>query len=370
MSHRYFLCTALLAAGAVRLHALTLDQSVVDFASDSDNYNLISFGSTTLSGSSEVYGGIAVGGNLDLGGTYTIASSSSFSTGSNPSLYVNGQLSLNGNSMQNNGYASLPNLTGGWTWNATEKRLTNSSGNYLGMNSSNSYASDNPIDNPIPSGWNWTTQQSNYTAIAAGLDSGSVGSDTVSVNNSQQLVFSTTITSGVAVFDLDAADLSGGDSYNGSSFDNIVFNIPSGVDYVINVTGESSVTLFNNNISFTGSGNNYNNLLWNFGTATSVAIDASSSFYGSIVAPAATVTANAVIQGQVVADSFDDCGVELEDDSFTPVSVLVPESSAFAVGVLVLCGAVAGRTYLVRRKAAAQDQARAAFVPLAKSVSK
>jgi choice-of-anchor A domain-containing protein len=360
-------CAAFFAVAAARAQAQSVAQDLQNFVTYSDTYNLITFGNTTLGGSSDTQGGIAVGGNLSLGGSWTIASQ--VSADPNPSLYVAGQLTLNGTSMQNNGYASLPGLNpNDWTWNSSQKELTGSDGT-LEMNSSDSRASTNPIDNPIPSGWNWTTEQNEYDSISTSLARASTNG-TISVSGGN-LDFNTTVTSGVAVFDLDAADLSG-NSYNGNSFSNIQISVPTGVDYVINVTNlASGQTLFGSGANF-NSGSNDNQLLWNFegpseGTG-SVTISDGGNFYGSVLAPKVSITDDTTVDGQVVADSFDDCGVELHDSDFS--DVLVPEPSAFAIGVLALCAAAVVPAVISRRRAAARAQARAALVPLANSVSK
>ncbi len=345
---RTLVCGLLVAGAAGRAQAQSVAQDVDNFATYSESYNLITFGNTTFGGSSDTQGGIAVGGNLSLGGSWTIASQ--VGAGSNPSLYVAGQVTLSGTSMLNNGYASLPALNpGDWTWNGTQKELTGGGG-ALEMNSSASQASTDPIDNPIPSGWNWSTEQSEFNSISTSL-AGAATDGTISVD-SQNLEFSTSVTSGIAVFDLDAADLSG-NSYNGESFSDIQINVPAGVDYVINVTNlAAGQTLFGSGANF-NSGTNDDQLLWNFvgpssGTG-SVTISDGGNFYGSVLAPNVAITDNTTVDGQVVAESFDDSGNELHDDTFA--SVLVPESSAFALGALALCAGAVVRAVAGRRKA-------------------
>jgi len=364
---RRLLCAIFAAGAAACAHAQTIAQDVNNFATDSDAYNLISFGSTTLAGSSDTQGGIAVGGALSIGGSWTIASQSA--PGTDPSMYVAGSLSLSGNTMVNNGYASLPGLGSGWTWNSSQKELTGGGGT-LSMNSSASQASTNPIDNPIPTGWNWSTEQSDYDSISTSLADASTNG-TISVN-SQNLVLTTSVTSGVAVFDLDAAELSSG-SYDGNALSNIQINVPTGVTYVINVTNLSAgQTLFGSGVNF-NSGTNDDQLLWNLVGPTSgtgsVTISNGGYFYGAVLAPDVAITDDTTVQGQVVADSFDDTGVELHDDTFTPTAALVPESSLFPYGALVLCIAAVGRVVMVRRKAA-RTAHRPDLLPLAKKLSK
>jgi choice-of-anchor A domain-containing protein len=276
--------------------------------------------------------------------------------------------------MENQGYATLTGITtgtapGDWTWNSSTKQLTKGS-DELTMNSSDARASTNPTANPIPPGWSWSAEQTEYDNISTSLAGMSVGSDTISVDGGGNLQFNTTVTSGVAVFDLDAS-LFCGNQYNGQTVNNVSINVPTGVNYVINVTGLTQGEALFSGVNF-NSGTNDSSVLWNLeptGGVTAVTIDNGGNLYGSVLAPTLNVTDDTTIDGQVVADSFTDNGVELHDDTFTPEQVLVPESSAFALGALALCGVAVGRALLVRRRAA-RAQPRAALVPLASSVSK
>ncbi len=331
-------------AAVARGQVSVIDSDVNAFAAYARNYNLISLGNVDLSGSSDTQGGIAVGGNLSISGAWTIAST--FSDSPDPSLFLNGQLSLGGNTTyENNGYASTKNLTGTWTWDATQKRLTGSSGT-LDMNSSDPKASIDPRLNSGPTGWNWTTETSEFDTISTSLGTqAQTAGASISVSGGN-LDFNSTATSGVVVFDLDATKLSG-NAYNGTSFSNIQINVPTGVDYVINVLHlADGQTLFGSGANF-NSGTNDDQLLWNFvDTGSSdigVTISDGGNFYGSVLAPKVNITDNTTIDGQVVAASFTDCGVELHDLDFT--SVVVPEARTFALWAVGLCGAavVAGR---------------------------
>jgi choice-of-anchor A domain-containing protein len=373
-SSRYFACAALLAAFAARGRAQSTLQELNYFANYSDTYNLISFGNVALNGSSDTQGGIAVGGNLSIGGSWTIAST--YSTDPDPSLFVAGSLSIGSGTMENEGYATLTGITTGtasnqWTWSSSAKKLTsNTGGQVLSMNSSDSRASDDPTHNPIPPGWSWSTEQSEFDSVSTSLAGASVGSDTISVDSGGNIQFNTTVTHGVAVFDLDAAQLCG-NQLNGQTIQNFAVNVPSGVNYVINVTGLTQNEDLFSGITF-NSGSNDSNLLWNLESTTGVTgvtIDPNGNLYGAVLAPTLNVTDDTTINGQVVADSFTDNGVELHDTTFTPEAVLVPEPSGFALGALALCGALIAHGLIVRRRAV-RNQPRAALVPLASSVSK
>jgi choice-of-anchor A domain-containing protein len=363
---------AALAGAPGALRAQTLIGDLDNFAADTGQYNLLAFGNVDLEGSSDTQGGIAVGGNLTIGGSWTIASQTA--PGSNPALYLNGSLSLSGTTHLNNGYAATPNVNAGsggsgrsfsfgrghgggatWNWDSRNNELytgDENSGNALSTaNSSAAYAHDNPVANPTPQDWDWSSLQSSLEAVSSDLG-GATANGTISVSG-QNLVFSppSGMTSGVAVFTLDASQLSG-DYYGGQRISNIQINVPSGIDYVINVINLANTqTLFGSGINF-NSGANDDQLLWNFvgdqycDPGTSVTIGGGGNFYGSVLAPGSTVTASTTINGQVVANDFTDTGVELHDAGFNAVQVLVPEAGTFAWWALALCGAAV----LLRRR--------------------
>jgi choice-of-anchor A domain-containing protein len=189
---------------------------------------------------------------------------------------------------------------------------------------------------------------SNFASISAGLSrAAATGSISVSAQN---LLFSTNQTSGVVVFSLDASSLSG-NTYNGQTFSNLQINVPTGVNYVINVVNiASGQTLFGSGVNF-NAGLNNSQLLWNFEGSSNFTLSAGGNFYGSILAPASTITDNTTINGQVVASAFVDQGVELHDTDFAVVSAVVPESRAFAGWAAGLCLAgVAFHRRLLRRR--------------------
>jgi len=326
---------AILVGGAAFGQSVVTD--VGTFANDVRNYNLITLGNATLSGSSDTQGGIAIGGNLTFGGSWTIASNVGTGSATDPSLYVNGQMTLSGTDYLNNGYASTPNLTGSWNWNSGQKNFTGGGGTLHINASDSSYDSSSPKTNPAPSGWNWTTLASSFNSISSGL-AAATPTGTIAVSGGN-LNFNSSATSGVVVFDLDASKLSGA-TYNGSSFSNIQISVPTGVNYVINVLNLcDGQTLFGSGVNF-NSGTNDDELLWNFSQTTNVNVSLGGNFYGAILAPDVNITDSTTINGQVVADSFTDNGVELHDTDFVPVAGLVPEPRTFALWTLALCGAM------------------------------
>lgn len=332
--HLFALALAIGAAGAV--HASSVVSDLSSFSADVRNYNLVTLGNATLNGSSDTQGGIAIGGNLTIGGSWTIASNSSDDP--NPSLYINstGTLSLNGTTYLNNGFASIASATtaNGWTWNSPNQKDLSGHGGSLDMNSADAKASIDPDLNAAPTGWNWSTISSNLTSISSDLAGASVGSNTITVDSGGNLSLNTTQTSGIVVFDLDASQL--GSTY--SNLKNIQINVPTGVNYVINVLNLcDNETLFDS-VNF-NSGTNDDQLLWNFSQTTNVTVDLGGNFYGSILAPNVNITDDTTINGTVVADNFTDNGVELHDsDEF--VDLNVPEPRTFALWAVGLCGAV------------------------------
>jgi choice-of-anchor A domain-containing protein len=181
---------------------------------------------------------------------------------------------------------------------------------------------------------------------------------TISVNSSNLVLTpnSTPATDATVIFTLDASKLSG-NSYNGQSISNIAINVPTDVNYVINVINLGTNTTLFSGASF-NSGSNDNQLLWNFEGSGTVNLG-SGSWYGSILAPSATVTnnGNTTENGQVVANAFTDNNTELHYQGFTAVAVVVPEPMTFALWGVALCGAA----IVVRRKLVSSASAAAAI---------
>jgi choice-of-anchor A domain-containing protein len=332
--HLCGLALAIGAAGAV--HASSVVSDLAAFSGDVRNYNLVTLGNATLNGSSDTQGGIAIGGNLAINGAWTIASNEGDDP--NASLYINstGTLTLSGTTTLNNGFASIASATtaNGWTWNSPNGKDLSGHGGTLAANSSDPKASIDPDLNAAPTGWSWSTESSSLTSISSDLAGASVGSNTITVDGGGNLDLNTTQTSGIVVFDLDASKL--GSTYAGLK--NISIDVPTGVNYVINVLNLcDNQTLFDN-VNF-NSGTNDDQLLWNFSQTTNMTVDLGGNFYGSILAPNINITDDTTINGTVVADNFVDNGVELHDsDEF--VDLNVPEPRTFALWAMGLCGVV------------------------------
>ena len=103
--------------------------------------------------------------------------------------------------------------------------------------------------------------------------------------------------SGLNVFDVSAADISGKN--------NLVLDAPTGSSALINVSG-SSISLLNQ--GFAVQGVDPSKVLFNFTDATSLSLGGI-SIYGSILAPSAAVNfSNGQLNGLLVAKSFDGNG--------------------------------------------------------------
>jgi len=264
--------------------------------------------------------------------------------------------------MLNSGYASLPHLTGSWSWNASQDTLTGGGGALSSINAGSSRSGTDPRLNPAPTGWNWSTLSSSFVAISNTLAAAtSNGTITIS-GQTMSFVAPTGMTSGVAVFTLNAALLNG-NQYNGTTFSNVQFNVPNNIDFVINVINAAGNTIFGTGVNF-NSGGNYDQLLWNIEptmsgghpVTTSVSLGNGGDFYGSVLAPEVEISnaCNAIIDGQVVAQTFEDDGAELHYLGFT--AVLVPEPGTYGAGAVVLCGLAIAWQQRRRRTAAPRSK--------------
>jgi choice-of-anchor A domain-containing protein len=377
---RWVVLAVLAAVGAARAQAQlsqsTLMTDLNDYSNLTQDYNLVALGNLTLGANgSDTQGGIAVEGTASITGPWTIGSNAALN--SDPTLFVNGALTLEGGSTPvhlNNGYATLTDQAG-WSWSSgSPKTITESTGSIY-INSSDTYSNTNPHNNPIPPGWNWTTETSTLKAVSTSLASQTTTSTDGSLMlQGQTLEFCTTATSGTVVFDLNASDFTNENVPGLGNFTGIEVDVPTGVNYVINVTNiTAGQTLFNVNFN---SGTNDSNLLWNLEGPSSgtenVTLSNGGNIYGSILAPTINLTEDTIVNGQIVANNFTDDSSELHDDTFTPDQVLVPESPVFGLGALVLCAAAVAHGLQLRRRAAraAREAQRAALVPLASNVSK
>lgn len=367
------LCAAL-ALSAQSAMALAGGESVASalysFDTTVRNYNLLTLSTTvttTLNNYGDTQGGMAIRGALAVGNGGAVAAQlGSIGASGDPSLYVGGTLTVTGNVMLNGGYASVNSSanSANYTWNSGSLSLVSNANSGNDLNITNSGSSTNPLTGAAPSNWNWATVQSNLTTASTALANATANGTTV-INgtisvNSQNLVLtpnSTPAVDSTVIFTLDASQLSG-NSLNGQTFSNIQIDVPADVNYVVNVInlGSGTTTLFSG-ANF-NSGSNDTNLLWNLEGSGTVALGTGNSFYGSILAPSATITndGNTTINGQVAANAFTDDNTELHYLGFDAVSVVVPEPVTFALWGVALCGA----GILVRRQLVRSGRGRSA----------
>lgn len=355
------LSVAVLAAFiALPIHAAqTVGQAIASYDSLIGNYNLITFGNATIRNYGDTNGGLAIGGNLYISGG-VIANTASIGSSTSPTLYVGGGLyQANGsNYSKQNG-----NLVDS---NGIELKLNSGFSSVKSFGSVSAPSSWGNVSASSLSSWvNPTTKKSEFSSISSTLASASVTGSIAVSNNS--LRFSSSVTNGVAVFDLNANYLTG-NYYNSSYFSSISFDVSSSTTIVINVINGDGKTLFDSSsINFTGSSSTYDSLLWNIVDDTSSSNDSitfgTGEFYGSILASTYTVynSSNTKLDGQIVADSIvynNQCGSanELHYTPFEPPSEDLPptpEPSTYGLIGAAACLAIVGlRRWHKERKAA------------------
>jgi choice-of-anchor A domain-containing protein len=232
------------------------------------------------------------------------------------------------------------------------------SGNPINLENGSLYTSASPANpneriinfngggslNPSGASLNIPNVFSAITTESANYDNSSkyaVSSSTVSWSSSsgiESITLNAAPKNGVAVISLSPSDLNHANeqiqlnlgSYKVSS---VIFNV-SGTSFA----GNSSDYWGASNIPGLAS-----KVLWNFYQATSVALN--SAWYGSILAPAATLSSSGVITGSIGVNSFTD-----QQEVHMAAWAGVPESSTFAaVGFVGLCGGL----YTFRRRLSA-----------------
>lgn len=306
----YILIGALLAVfglGEARAQ-MSVAEAVVTFDSLVRDYNVITSGNLNLT-NTHTDGGVAVGGNLNLSGNNVLVMHGQ-NVGTSPTLYLNGQLNMSGNSYLNNGYVYAPNLNGSTTYTGGGQRSLNNGGT-LSYNTSHTNSYVDPRNAPGPSGWNLTSTLSQLAVVSNSLAAASPTGTVNFSNNSIHL--STSLTSGVAVFELDASQIAG------LTNTNIQIDVPSNMVYVINVRNADGSTLFGGGGNNMNAGQNNDQLLWNIiadsNPNTSTTVNLGTNFYGSVLAPMIDLTNGSgeqnYVNGQIVAASYTHNGAEV-----------------------------------------------------------
>lgn len=333
---RRILPLVIVAASGTALHAQSVAQALVDFARDVRNYNIITAHDANLQFiNNDVEGPLAIGGNLTVGGV-PLVNLKQFNTSPDPTLYVQGTFTQTGGGQVqlNNGYASLPGMVGQGTYpyqgDSRRYQAPGTTG-WLQVNSNVTYSASDPRTNPAPAGWNFSALYSSFQSISATLSSATASGTIAAANN--QLTFSGA-SSGITVFNLDTNLLSG-NLYNGVAFSSINMNIGANAIYVINLLNADGKTVFGaNGINFNLPTAMAQHLLWNVSGSVAVSLGNGGQFYGSVLAPDATVSnaLNTPIDGQIVAGALNYTNAEVHDLTFDSSAALtaIPEPATFA----------------------------------------
>jgi len=323
-------------------------QAVASFDKLVRSYNLISLGNASFTSYGDTEGALAVAGNLSLDGGSVATKTPAAGVGPAPTLYVGGNLTLNGTTSLSSGYAATPALGGSWSWDGTQARLSGGGGVLSTINSSDSLARSDSRGNAVPSAWTWTTLADSFKSISATLAAiPPTGTISISGQTLSLIAPVSAQTGDVVTFTLDASLLSG-NTYNRQMFSNVQFNVPAGLDYVVNVVNAAGKTLFGtgSGINF-NSGSGYEALLWNIvaaddgGPTPSVSLGNGGQFFGAVLAPSVNLSnaGGTAVNGQVVAASYTHSGAELHYTDYTPALVFsaVPEPSTWGACGLGLC---------------------------------
>lgn len=284
--------------------------TVIDLGAAS-NYNAFIHSNFTAT-SSDVEGRIAAGGDVSISnysiniknGTQLYAD-----TDTSPALVVGGDLNFSSGQI-----AGSIHVSGVYN--------SNSSGTIT--NGSLSQGGSSPID--------FNAEFANLIQLSNELSS--LPTNSYAVDQWSTQYFTGAVNNGVGgdlhAFHLDASDM--------NFSDYLLSDVDDGDTIIFNVSGSNISTGWGN---FAGSDNSMRDLadhiLFNFFEADTLTINA--AMFGSILAPTAAITSPwGVIEGQVIAASWEG-NTQINDNAlFTPPSVSVPEPSSLSLLSLALLG--------------------------------
>lgn len=373
-----------LAAGLAATAALpplaaqhtSLQTGVFQFYYAVRHYNLITEQAHNITAGQDTLGPAAIGGNVNFNNTsfkyaQNVAPANdthapTFGYGprssvSDPTLMVNGALGgfTNGFNFVGSGAVAInatnnPHLS--LVQNQTNRLRYDPPGpqdTFLDMSANQTVDPLQRFTNPqgptgIPVGWDFATRFAQFRSIADRLKPAATTNVTGGLAGNQLQL--SVAANRLAVFNINQSQLAGLAEVN--------LTVPSSSILVINVHGAAGGTFPASNF-IGGTPGTQNYVLWNFlgaaqnasePTSFAYTFAASGDFYGSVLAPRADITANRVLDGQIVVRQFTQGGVEVHDGLFLPNLDLVPEPSTYALaaGALALGAAVLRRRALRR----------------------
>lgn len=315
---------------------MSVEQAVVTFETQINQFNV-------LTGQNMILTNTHTDGAIATRGDFTVNSSSVLSMNGAtlqdlPSVYVAGNLYLGGHNNQlNTGSVYAPNYAATTSWsqpNASQRSLVSSGGSLRLDNSDTTLAG---LTTAPTSSWDIDTAYSSLSQASIALSlAEATGTISASSNN---LVLNTSVTSGVAVFNLDAS------TFGSTSGLNVQIPVPDDLLYVINVFNADDTTLFAGS-NGNASGDSAERILWNIvpysNPTTSSTVNFGANFYGSILAPLMDINvSNRYVNGQIVANNYSHSGAEVHHVKFDASSIsfsAVPEPSSWGLMAFAMAG--------------------------------
>lgn len=338
---------SLAMGGSAGLAQMTEQQALGNFYYGVREYNLITFGDYYGTGGNDTEGALAVGGDFKTTGSITYCQKfgpldSDRSRSNDPSLIVMGNIVAHSETKVGLGSAYLQDSD--FTWDATQRLYTSSSSGKISFLDSSAIA---PASTNIPTGFNFKNLE------ASALDSQSylrsIGTRNVSVGSDQTLKIA--VNDGtVGYYSWDATRYTTG----------LELSIPEKSMLVINVDVSKLNTDSNGAYrmpQFNASKAGENRVLWNIyssDTSTSTFnLSVWSQLNGSVLAPNANIFANEVIEGQILAQSYNQLGKEVHLALLTVDATVIPEPTTYAA---LLGAASLGFVFWRRRQQRPQHQ--------------
>lgn len=179
---------------------------------------------------------------------------------------------------------------------------------------------------------NFTSALTNASSQWAGLAT-TIGSSVTTGNNSMNFTIPTGAENFI-VFNISASNFAQNDSIEFT-------NLGANQNILINVAGTTFAEP--GGINFNGNSTIADNVIWNFNSATSISL--SSGFYGSILAPNATLTDSSTITGDIAVANINSVGeIDLASPTFATPLNAIPSGGPLPVPAtfgLVSAGAIA-----------------------------